>query len=383
MMDKPIPAFYCCYLLRSTVQPKASLYIGSTPNPVRRIKQHNGITKGGAWRTASENGNGTKRPWEMCLLVTGFPSKIAALQFEWAWQHAHKTRHIAAEVKSPSKQRRPAVTLPKGLKHLNLLLRAQSFSRWPLTLEFFDEGVHGRWRVFDKQIEKTLGKPLDTRIVVHSIAGQPSLPPKLQGQLPESARGLYALNVAYEDVKAHYEKSLDLLNRDRPPHCEVCRTRINPKESMVLVCPQGKCESVSHLVCLSKRFLAENPETNALIPKSGKCPLCQTKLEWRTLVQELTLRERGEKEIIQLLKKKRKRVVEEMEADDVLDEGLDGELDSGNEEAVEAPEPFVAGSMLGDSYVLISSDDDSEGDPSPLKPAALKRHNLGHLSHPP
>mgnify|MGYP001567041922 CR=1 FL=1 len=78
MPPPPIPPLYTVYLLRSLPLPRA-LYIGSTPAPPRRLRQHNGETVGGASRTA----RASHRPWAMPVLVVGFPSQVGALQFEY------------------------------------------------------------------------------------------------------------------------------------------------------------------------------------------------------------------------------------------------------------------------------------------------------------
>lgn len=75
ILNHTIPPFYACYLLKSTsTKLNNKTYIGSTPDPPRRIRQHNGLILGGAFKTKFG------RPWEMELIVFGFPTKLQALQ---------------------------------------------------------------------------------------------------------------------------------------------------------------------------------------------------------------------------------------------------------------------------------------------------------------
>jgi structure-specific endonuclease subunit SLX1 len=120
--------FFCCYLLRSLCpRSKSRTYIGFTVNPRRRIRQHNGEIASGAWRTRRG------RPWEMVLCIYGFPSNVAALQFEWAWQHPIESlavRKAAAEFKSLG-------GIGNKIKLAYTMLNLPSWENLNLTVNFF------------------------------------------------------------------------------------------------------------------------------------------------------------------------------------------------------------------------------------------------------
>lgn len=72
------------YILKSTINNRT--YNGSTNNIIRRIRQHNGIIKGGAKSTQNY------RPYEIICLIYGFNDKIDTLQCEWRIKHPTKTK---------------------------------------------------------------------------------------------------------------------------------------------------------------------------------------------------------------------------------------------------------------------------------------------------
>ncbi|KAK0486038.1 hypothetical protein IW261DRAFT_1329802 [Armillaria novae-zelandiae] len=123
------PPFYACYLLKSVHFP--ATYIGSTPNPPRRLRQHNGELTQGASKTKH------RRPWVMQMLVHGFPSKQSALQFEWAWQHPDLSRHLQAQ--------RRARALSSCIKVVHSMIATRPFDSLALRVILFTPDAHAVW----------------------------------------------------------------------------------------------------------------------------------------------------------------------------------------------------------------------------------------------
>lgn len=172
-----IPPVYACYCLRSLSKANHT-YVGSTPDPIRRFRQHNGDVKQGAFYTRFA------RPWVMDMLVYGFPSKIAALQFEWSWQMPHVSRHLRATTTMASRAigtytgrsmqplfpatRKQTSTSRRGRKKVRwrssvvpehkiavvrALLASEPFCFWGLKVVLLTEYAYGVWHYMASQAQ--------------------------------------------------------------------------------------------------------------------------------------------------------------------------------------------------------------------------------------
>ncbi|KAA8905353.1 structure-specific endonuclease subunit slx1 [Sphaerosporella brunnea] len=275
MEHRPIPSFYCCYLLRSTVRSK-SLYIGSTPDPRRRLAQHNGHEKGGAFQTARLKGE--LRPWEMLCIVHGFPSSIAALQFEWAWQRPYLTKKVGDNKGSKG------FTLSTRLSNLHLLLSTNAFGSWPLTLRFFNEQARAHWEHMKKPLPKGIRVVFD-----------PRREEEVRGRVSKFAAtgvgGVQGLDITFQPLELHHKKAAAILEAaGKEATCGICHGSLDHNEA--LVCEHTFCEHTAHLRCLSANFLGDEDEARLVLPVKGKCPECRKESYWGDLVRELSLRTR-------------------------------------------------------------------------------------------
>lgn len=69
----------------------ASTYVGATEDAERRLRQHNGLERGGARRTTAG------RPWLLARLHGPFATRGAAQSFEATLKRARGWRRLSAE----------------------------------------------------------------------------------------------------------------------------------------------------------------------------------------------------------------------------------------------------------------------------------------------
>lgn len=64
-----------------------------TDDPLRRLRQHNREIAGGARATAG-------RKWKHVCVLSGFPTRRSALQFEWMWKHLSRRASVVGKMET-------------------------------------------------------------------------------------------------------------------------------------------------------------------------------------------------------------------------------------------------------------------------------------------
>jgi structure-specific endonuclease subunit SLX1 len=262
----------------------------------------------------------------MACIVTGFPSNIAALQFEWAWQNAHLTRHILPDErisfpvsltrtnrktgKTRKKPGRPRTSMVERLSNLHLLLRTTYFSQWPLELRFFCEDVHRAWLSWCARVD-TQVRP-EIKVVLDPAQPQPEedfssaqRPAKRKKMDLIGKGGVEGVDPTYARYQDMFEKRQFILDEDDQHVCSVCDGDVDAENDLLSICISNGCNNISHVACLSGRFLQEVQTPNQIVPYKGTCPECQSELLWSDIMRAVSLQVRGEKEVKKLLMKKR------------------------------------------------------------------------------
>ena len=238
-------------------------------------------------------------------------SVSSLMPHRWAWQHPERTRHIESDDevsrskvivnsktgKTKPRNSRSRRSLTAHLEDLHTLLRSTYFSNWPLRIRFFRADVHRVWRIWNDRVDAPLP---DQKLILDGDSSG-------RATNTEAVGSIHQLTVDYSKLEAYLEKSMFLLDDTGDLQCHICKASAIPAMEQIVVCPRESCRGVNHLLCLSTKFLEAENDPESLVPSKGTCPTCKETVPWPWMMQELSVRNRAEKEAQVILRRKDRR----------------------------------------------------------------------------
>jgi predicted GIY-YIG superfamily endonuclease len=313
---------YCCYLLIS-LHPKYKnyTYIGFTVNPKRRIRQHNGEIGCGAHKTHG------KRPWQMIVVLSGFPDKTSALKFEWAWQYPTKSKRTRDIISSLGGGVGQPYSVGAKIRYLYEMVLIPPWRRFPLTINWFTKD-------FAALLEKcpSIPKHMDEKFI--QFDEMESCDEEDGGEEENEMRECedherddneekkfggdddddddlfnkdYPTDKIEEDFTSERTKmnkkggevSFDIQIPSQTTNCSLCRTLLTTRKHTR--CPKENCHLRAHLTCFAQHLLRQEtpyssrtghssssssiPPSPKLIPTIGSCPVCFRTIKWVEVVR--------------------------------------------------------------------------------------------------
>lgn len=251
--------------------------------------------------------------------------------------------------------RRPPHEITSILSNLHLLLRVPSFARWPLNLQIFDREVFSKWNQccagpeipplrrslevltdfppaspLEAENEKKEAEARQSQAIAtilkegfveqeeeeddEDVAQNTALVEKEEEDdmmgAPDPGWGIHALPLDYAPLGSYVEKAQDITNFEREGECVVCHQHLEHDKGLYAICSNRGCDGVGHLDCWGRHLLhqeGKSDDEEKVLPIDGHCPKCRGVVKWVDMMKELTLRTRGQKEVILLSKRRKKK----------------------------------------------------------------------------
>ena len=277
---------YYCYILCSlNPKYKNQTYIGFTDEPLHRIRQHNGIIKGGAKFTSK------RKPWKLMLVVSNFPNKVLALKFEWAWQNPFKSTFTSEALKnvelpnnlSVKEKKQYYQSLEFKLKVLNILLKSRVYDKIFLYIYMFDE-VEGlekfdNLKLVEKVDEESFKEAQKKKVYKYT---------EIESETADDIQTISDKCIICDEKIANSEKdniSDEKGDNDNEEKSDESDSKDKKKTQILVACPY--CKSKFHLLCLATSSLNNSNDIIALIPQETICVICTHSYKWSEWIENI------------------------------------------------------------------------------------------------